>query len=609
MASKEMLKAFKSRLQISSSGWVLLALILLFVVGLLIRLGVQDFFVDVYYFGGLTSCYKHLANSLVETGSYTLRDLHYVGQPPGYPLYLAFWKWVGDDNLQLAGQAQCFINCLGVFLCYWIGAQCGLRKAMAILLAACYAVFFPLVFGTGFLLSEAFSPLFVLVTIAGGIWVAEKPSFIRVLLLGLLLGVAPMVRADLLFLPFFVIVFWLFKVSWKRTALLGTCLLTIWFIPTLLWGIHNKVHHDAWVFTTTGGGNTLWEGLGELPNEYGFILDDGKTGKMLAEKGFRWHSIEADQYLKQEYLRAWREHPGFVLRVIGHRWLNILSGHRSRPDPRFPISDQIVPDRGVWLALGVLALLIERRNRNFIWAFSLPVLYACLSIGLVHWEPRYVRYVDIAGFLAVIMLLSWGWRHGPATWRARPWKHDLLPAAIAIIMVGAVSIEAWSACSKKAQLPASKSVSQTLTAWTLAVNRLEDHRQFLRAIPLFDSQQISPAVVSISDSTVMINGASPRRNYYLASWKIPTDLDAEAVLVARGTLDVGGISVGLLSSDNKWIQQQRIGTPGQFQIALPLEHHTGTTAIISNFVKDPSQITRATVHLELLIHDPSITQQ
>jgi hypothetical protein len=102
----------------------------------------------------------------------------------------------------------------------------------------------------------------------------------------------------------------------------------------------------------------------------------------------------------------------------------------------------------------------------------------------------------------------------------------------------------------------------------------------------------------------MINGASPGQYVYLASWKIPADLDAEAALVARGTLDVGGITVGLLSSDNKWIQQQRIRTPGQFQIAMPLEHHTGTTAIISNFVKDPSQITRATVHLELLIRDP-----
>lgn len=592
-----MFKKFRNCFQILSSRWTLLALVLLFVVGLAVRLAVHDWFADRPYYPGVSVAYTGVANSLVETGSYMLFDRHYVGVPPGYPLYLALWKWLGDDNLRLAIQAQCFIDCLGIFLCYWIGVQCGLRQTMAILFAACYAVFFPLVYGAGALLAEAFSPLFVLVTIAGGIWVAEKPSFVRALLLGLPLGVAPMVRPDLLFLPLCVIAFWLIRVPWKRTALLGTCLLTIWFIPTLLWGIHNKVHHGAWVFTTSGGGVGLWEGLGELPNEHGFILNDRKTAAMLADKGFRWHSIEADQYLKQEYLRAWREHTGFVLNVIGHRWLNIVSGHGSQHDSRFPISKQLAGDRGLWLALGVLALLIERRNWNFLWAFSLPVLYACLSIGLVHWEYRYVRYVDLAAFLAIIMLLSWGWRHGPATWRAQPWKHDLLPAALAIIMVGFVSTRVWS----ESRQP---DVSWALTDWMAAVNRLEDHRPFLRVVPLFGSQQISPAVVSISDSTVMINGASAGRYHYLACWKIPADLDTAAALVARGTLDVGGIAIGLLDSNNKWIQQQNITTPGQFQVALSLERHTSAKLIVYNFVKDSSQITRATVHLELLTRDP-----
>ena len=119
---------------------------------------------------------------------------------------------------------------------------------------------------------------------------------------------------------------WLLWRHASRQGLAAAAVLVAAFaVPISAWGLHNRVQHGHWIFSTTGGGNALWEGLGALPNDYGYVLDDQKAGESLRRKGMSWLSVEADRYFKSEYLRAWREHPEFVLRVIAWRWRHLLT--------------------------------------------------------------------------------------------------------------------------------------------------------------------------------------------------------------------------------------------------------------------------------------------
>src|SRR4029077_3740308 len=92
------------------------------------------------------------------------------------------------------------------------------------------------------------------------------------------------------------------------------------------WTVRNRLQEGVWVLTSLSTGAALYEGLGDVPNPYGYVSDDSVTNHLLMAHGIysgAW-SPQGNQFLEREYLRAAAAHPAHVLRAIGERWRRIL---------------------------------------------------------------------------------------------------------------------------------------------------------------------------------------------------------------------------------------------------------------------------------------------
>ena len=128
---------------------------------------------------------------------------------------------------------------------------------------------------------------------------------------------------------------------------------------------------------------------------------------MLEEKGLRWHSLEASEYLTAEYIKALQEHPGHVLRCILARWQEIIQA------PVISIAQPFVSLEKKWFYIPFLleyafscSWLLKQRRWDLFCLTTFPLLYALFSVGLIHSEPRYVRYVLISYILGYMFLVQ-----------------------------------------------------------------------------------------------------------------------------------------------------------------------------------------------------------
>ncbi len=347
-----------------------------------------------HYFGGLSPAY--LGGLKAATTMY----------PPGYPLFLGLLKWLGIADPQGMRIVQTGIDALATLPLFYLFRAARLSRPLAFLGIVIFASYPLFAVGSTFILAESLSPALLIGCLFLLVGAARNGSILRWGAAGLAAGAAAMFRPD--FLLFIVpSVLWAAWHGWgrplpyaaKRIAAMVLCYAAV----VGAWGTYNKIHGGVWMFSTTSGGVGLWEGLGEVPNDYGFVLGDLQLGELLAKRGMNnFHAFEADSYLKSQYMDAVLHHPGFVARVILHRWDNIL--FRSEAfHPNYQRGLQRFLDK-FGLILVAAAVALYWRNQVAILIATVPVLYALFSIGLVHWEPRYVRYVHL-GYLAALLLV------------------------------------------------------------------------------------------------------------------------------------------------------------------------------------------------------------
>lgn len=352
------------------------------------------------YVGGITPGYLSLADELL-AGRYT-----FLGYPPGYPAIIAALRLAGIDDLHAVRFVQAAIDSLGVPLAYFLLRRAGLGVTLSLCAGTAYAAYPLFAAGSTMLLAEFISPVFMLAGLALAVALSDREVPPRAFLAagGFLLGAGALVRPDMLFLPFVLAAWMYFRRPGRRAAADLAIFVVASAVPVAAWGLHNRLQHGHWVFTSTAAGNALWEGLGEIPNEHGFVLDDAVAGRVVQEKGYAWLSVEADRYLRSEYLRAWRENPEFVARVIATRWKRIATESEGWLLQAVPIVrlQQLFDLGGLVLVIGALALY--PRSPVVVLIVALPIAYAMASIGLTHFEPRYTRYVHLSYLFAAFLI-------------------------------------------------------------------------------------------------------------------------------------------------------------------------------------------------------------
>lgn len=353
---------------------------------------------QTHYFGGLTEFYLNAASWILEGRGYTA--LVYT---PGYPLFLAALARLGLTDVNQIRLAQAALDAATVPALYLLACRVGLARTWAMGAAAVYAVFPLWAAGSIFPLAESLSTLLVLwmLVLLGTLGTGRSW---RPWVVGASIGIAALIRSDLLLwiIPSVVWVVWNdARASWRPAIAIAAAFAVV----IGAWGLHNRRVHGVWLFGSTSSGPGFWEGLGELPNDYGYVLGDSLAAKHVREaKGYEWSSIEANDYFTAEYVRAWREHPAFVVRVIAARIPRILFESERLQPLFFGRLRQLVD--GLGLACVVAAVWLRRRHVPAVFLLSVLPLYALGSIGLVHYEARYVRYVEISYVLGALVVLS-----------------------------------------------------------------------------------------------------------------------------------------------------------------------------------------------------------
>ena len=181
---------------------------------------------DCYKLAG-DAYYHHHQADLISKGHWFINPREYIvnghildsaGDPPLYALYLAFWSRVGLDGVTdhrlvstLAGLA--LVVSLGLLVRRLAGDLPGI-------IAAVLAALHPLMWiNDMMLLSEGlYQPLIVAVLWAGYAWV-EKPTTKRIVILGAVISIAALTRAEALALFGFMViplVWWLADVDWRE---------------------------------------------------------------------------------------------------------------------------------------------------------------------------------------------------------------------------------------------------------------------------------------------------------------------------------------------------------------------------------------------------------
>jgi len=347
---------------------------------------------------------------------------------------IAALKTVGVRSIGGLRLAQSALDAAIAVVFYRLARYLGVTRALALLASAIYAVWPLFASGATWPLADSLSVALIALVLTEFVWAAREPrKTAKAAICGVTIGLFALVRPDLVLL-IVAGAMWLIvtdsRGAWLRVgALLAGCA-----IPLGVWGLHNRTTHGAWVFGTTSSGLGLWEGLGETPNPYGYVLDDSAANHVLMAKGYAWASVNADRYFRAEYLKAWRDHPRFAASTIAARVPKILFDSEHLQPLFFARARQFVDLFG--MALVVLALWIRRHHAGSWLVLLLPPLYALASIGVVHYEPRYVRYVQLAYLLAAIVVANEMWRRIVTSHRTLA----MVAMAIVVVASGAYAV-------------------------------------------------------------------------------------------------------------------------------------------------------------------------
>ncbi|MBD3168403.1 MAG: hypothetical protein GF307_02895 [candidate division Zixibacteria bacterium] len=238
--------------------------------------------------------YSDIARGIVEYGSFSLYpDTEpTTDRGPVYPLFLALFIWVfGDNGIYAAIIAQCAIFALTALLVFKIAGSFWERKIAVVAGVVC--ALHPLLFQyAGKILIETLA-VFLFTAITGAtLYLYRKPSTVKAVLLGLVVGIASLTKAT--FLPFLILIPLATVFSgdrkWKHALIIfiiGTTVIAPWTIRNYsLTGEFVPVH-------TTAGTNFQW-GDNYVDNYFKAPLSAGKLQQIskpaLHEITDRWRA-------------------------------------------------------------------------------------------------------------------------------------------------------------------------------------------------------------------------------------------------------------------------------------------------------------------------------
>jgi hypothetical protein len=287
------------------------------------------------------------------------------------------------------------------------------------------------------------------------------------------------------------------------------------------------------------------------------VVNDGLANQLLKSKSLGWHSANAELYWKQEYLRAWAEHPRHVLQTILFRMNLISTKCEYEIGPLLGMCD-IVYCRFAWATLAAIVWLLWKRRWPEAFLIAGPMVFALLSLGFVYVELRYVRYAGLSyllGFPVLVALV--------AEFLARHFRTlDRFGGARSIkAAIGAAGVVAVAVYFAGQQPLLGKAVSLTLIARDPdQVNRNAAHPDIT-----IQSLALEPVIAAVSTTSgpegLDVRAVAPNFSYLLMAALNPGNADA-VTIGYRIKLIEGDVNLGLLSGDeNRFLGSRNLSGP------------------------------------------------
>jgi 4-amino-4-deoxy-L-arabinose transferase-like glycosyltransferase len=246
-----------------------------------------------------------------------------VLQTPGLALVLAaFWEATGDQDYAYVQLLQILLDSSMVLLVYWCSLRLFGRRRAALVAAATYVVFLPLAALANIAHLDTWATYFTLGIFS--LFLKAQDATRRwpwLLTLGVITGMAAYFRPFLVVLPIALAIAAALGDDLRSTWTLGAIPLAIAVGFMTPWTVRNYVEFHRLIPMRIGIGQNLWEGLGELPNDFGAVLNDVATGQQVSRErpGLRYGTPAYDSYLFKKGRRAVAEHPGFYAKVVARR--------------------------------------------------------------------------------------------------------------------------------------------------------------------------------------------------------------------------------------------------------------------------------------------------
>jgi hypothetical protein len=341
-----------------------------------------------------------------------------VLQPVGEAAVLAgLWKVSGDERYIYVQLLQVLLDALMVPLVFWISLRLYRRRTAALIAAGLYAVYLPIAALTriphldtwGVVFTVTITALFLRAMDADrrGWWLVAT---------GLATGLGVYFRPAVLLIPLALGLAALPSQGWRRSVLLAAVPVAVAALLMAPWTIRNQEQFNRFIPTRIGTGQNLWEGLGEVKNDFGAALDDGATERQVHQTrpNLLYGTPAYDDYLKDKAVEAIKQHPTHYLRVVVQRvgratiamqnstWIEATDPSLSRRSLAHALTTR------PWDAL---RLAVYRLLEPIVFLIAL----ATLIVTRRQWREHVLLIAVVAASLAPYVVLHFEPRYGLAT--------------------------------------------------------------------------------------------------------------------------------------------------------------------------------------------------
>jgi hypothetical protein len=365
-----------------------------------------------------------IASHLIAGEGYSMHSFSGTVQPsanqePVYPLILAFFLgWVPRPYVLLMVFQVGFWLAASLVLARLSHRLVGAPEKATALVVALWPPMMVYVLMVHPLWLRTVIMIFVLAAVVA---YRDAPGWGRAVVLGVVFGLAALIRATFLILPFLILP-WILPPGMRRERKVVTQMAVALVLAALVhspWLIRNRIVLDAWVpGTTTAGYIAL---MGNRPGAVGSLDSDARNRTYAEFPSTFWRQPEPvrDAELKRRVLSFWKEHPVGAIALYVKKLLYLWTW-RPGVGGLYPRAWTFLYYAlwGITLPAVLVGWWLARRNPEaeapglFLWIWtSYSLVYAFFAVNMRYrfeTEPLLVPYALVA--------LSTSWNGLRARW-------------------------------------------------------------------------------------------------------------------------------------------------------------------------------------------------